>query len=52
MKNGLAWILIRPNLSNRAGPHFEIISSAVEGEPGNSALKSCQWSVFSGQEKM
>ena len=52
MKSGLAWILIRPKLSNRVGPDFEIISSAVEGEHGNSALKSCQWSVVSGQEKM
>jgi hypothetical protein len=38
MKSGLAWILIRPNLSNRAGPDFGIISSAVEGEHGNASL--------------
>jgi len=38
MKSGLAWILIRPNLSTRAGPDSEIISAAVGGEPGNPSL--------------
>src|SRR5664280_1721095 len=35
MQSGLAWILKRPKLSNRAGPDFEIITPAAEGDQGN-----------------